>query len=146
MVGPNLGRDVPLPYGTFYLEPMDAHGGWIASAEDLVRFGSAFVPGKGKLLKEESLTETAAPPRGIEGLKKDRWYGLGWSVRALDERRRNLFHTGALDGTASLLVVRWDGWCWAVLFNSRTNPQGEYLSSLIDPLLHQALAHSFRKN
>ncbi len=33
-------RDVPSPYGAWCLEAMDAHGGWIASAIDLARFGS----------------------------------------------------------------------------------------------------------
>ena len=28
----------PWPYGGWYLEAMDSHGGWIASAADLVRF------------------------------------------------------------------------------------------------------------
>ena len=31
-------KDVPSPYGTFYIEAMDSHGGWVASAIDLIRF------------------------------------------------------------------------------------------------------------
>jgi N-acyl-D-amino-acid deacylase len=34
--------EVPAPDGSFYLEAMDAHGGLIASAPDLVRFGAAY--------------------------------------------------------------------------------------------------------
>ena len=40
--GAALGKPVPLPYGAWCLEAMDSHGGWIASAEDLVRFAAAF--------------------------------------------------------------------------------------------------------
>src|SRR5947208_951497 len=36
---------VPLPYGGFYLEAMDAHGGWLASAVDLARFAVALERG-----------------------------------------------------------------------------------------------------
>lgn len=37
-----IGEQLPLPYGVECIETMDANGGWIASAVDLVRFASAF--------------------------------------------------------------------------------------------------------
>jgi CubicO group peptidase (beta-lactamase class C family) len=40
---------VAWPYGGFYLEAMDAHGGWIGSALDLARFMAALYPGKPRL-------------------------------------------------------------------------------------------------
>jgi N-acyl-D-amino-acid deacylase len=36
-----LGKEVPTPYGAWCLEAMDSHGGWLASAVDLARFGAA---------------------------------------------------------------------------------------------------------
>jgi N-acyl-D-amino-acid deacylase len=36
-----LGKQVPTPYGGWCLEAMDSHGGWLASAVDLARFGAA---------------------------------------------------------------------------------------------------------
>ena len=45
---------------------------------------------------------------------------------------------GSTDGTATILVRRADGLCWAVLFNARSNAKGTYLSGLIDPLVHEA--------
>ena len=39
--GPKIGEMVPLPYGVECIESMDANGGWIASAVDLVRFAAA---------------------------------------------------------------------------------------------------------
>ena len=40
-VFPDEKQLVDEPYGDFYLEALDAHGGWIASAVDLVRFAAA---------------------------------------------------------------------------------------------------------
>jgi N-acyl-D-amino-acid deacylase len=40
-VFPDVKKPVPWPYGGFYIEAMDAHGAWVASAVDLVRFTAA---------------------------------------------------------------------------------------------------------
>jgi N-acyl-D-amino-acid deacylase len=144
VVGPDLGKQVPLPYGTWYLEAMDAHGGWIASAVDLVRFGSAFDAATPRgLLGPQRLETLFARPAGTVGETADgkprrSYYGCGWSVRLLQDGQMDTFHNGLLDGTASLLVRRHDGLCWAVIFNAGHDRQGRYLSGLIDPLLHEA--------
>jgi CubicO group peptidase (beta-lactamase class C family) len=144
IMGPNLGKPVPLPYGAWYLEAMDAHGGWISTAPDLVRFGSAFDhPDKCKILKAASIKTMFAPPAGLPGhtkagKPKDVFYGCGWQVRNVGDGKINTWHNGALDGTATILVRRADGLTWAVLFNSRSNAKGAYLGGLIDPLVHQA--------
>lgn len=36
VMGPSVGKLVPRPYGAWCLEAMDAHGGWISTASDLV--------------------------------------------------------------------------------------------------------------
>ncbi|MEX0867401.1 MAG: serine hydrolase domain-containing protein, partial [Pirellulales bacterium] len=41
LYAPNRGQSVPLPYGAENFAAFQAHGGWIASAVDLVRFASA---------------------------------------------------------------------------------------------------------
>jgi N-acyl-D-amino-acid deacylase len=145
VMGPNMGKPVPVPYGAWYLEAMDSHGGWIASAPDLVRFAAAFnEPDRCKILSAASIKTMFARPDGLAGHTKngkdrDVFYGCGWSVRTLGrEDRINTWHTGALDGTATLLVRRHDGLTWAVLFNSRSNRKGGYLGDLIDPLVHEA--------
>jgi N-acyl-D-amino-acid deacylase len=145
VLGANIGKPVPLPYGAWNLEAMDSHGGWISSAPDLVRFASAFdQPAKSKLLKADTIRTMFARPDGLAGHEKSGkakvvFYGCGWSVRTLGrEDRINTWHTGALDGTATILVRRFDGLDWAVLFNARTNAEGAYLGELIDPLVHQA--------
>jgi CubicO group peptidase (beta-lactamase class C family) len=145
VVGPKLGEKVPWPYGAWYLEAMDSHGGWLSSAPDLVRFAAALDPaGKAPLLKADSLRAMFAPPKGTPGHDKkgnprSLYYGLGWQVRRVnDEGAISFWHTGALDGTATILVRRHDGLCWAVLFNARENQRGQYLAGLIDPLVHDA--------
>ena len=144
VMGPNLGKPVPRPYGAWYLEAMDAHGGWISSAPDLVRFGSAFdQPDKCKILKAASIKTMFARPDGLaghtkDGTPKDVFYGCGWNVHPVGAGKVSAWHMGALDGTATILVRRHDGLTWAVLFNARSNAKGEYLGSLIDPLVHQA--------
>ena len=49
---------------------------------------------------------------------------MGWSVRVLDADRQNRWHTGALPGTATLLVRTADDVSWAALFNHRPSDSG----------------------
>lgn len=145
VVGSTIGRQVPLPYGAWYLEGMDAHGGWIASAPDLVRFASALDdPGRCPILCAQGLAEMFERPPGRAGFQRNgqpraTYYGCGWQVRPEGPAgRRNTWHTGQLDGTSALLVRRHDGLDWAVLFNTDANPEGKDLANLIDPLVHAA--------
>ena len=140
------GHKVAPPYGAWHLEAMDAHGGWIASAPDLLRFAmgcdeSATVPNSKRkaFLLRPTIDEMFAKPTGYEPKEPNVWYGYGWSVRTTGSGTgRNTWHMGALDGTSTILVRRSDGLTWAVLFNMRKNAQGEELARLIDPLVHVA--------
>ena len=139
----NLGQKVPWCYGGWDIEAMDAHGGWIASAVDLVRFGAAFDhPEHSKILSARAVEETFARPPGEAGMDKGKpavvFYGCGWSVREVGGGKINTWHTGLLDGTSTLLVRRADRLTWAVLFNASEDPQGKNLANQIDPLVHQA--------
>ena len=141
----NYGQRVPRPYGAWHFEAMDSHGAWIASVIDLVRFGSALEHYKeSKILKPASITAMTEPPPGAaghdaNGKPKPVYYGLGWSVRPVG-KKSNRWHTGSLDGTAALLVLRHDGLCWAVLFNTRATPKNSHAGRQVDPLLHEAAA------
>lgn len=132
---PRVGEQVPLPDGQFNLEGFEAHGGWIASAPDLVRFANAFRdPAACKLLGEKSIATMWERPKVTE---KGAYYGCGWSVRPVG-KGINVWHTGLIVGTASLLVRRHDGLVWAVLFNASHDPDGKFLAEVIDPLVHKA--------
>ena len=139
----NFGKAVSNPYGAWHLEAMDAHGAWIASAEDLVRFGSAFDnPAKCPILKPASIAEMFARPPGNAGFENGRpkasYYGCGWSVRLVRDKA-NHWHTGSLSGTSTIMVHRHDGFTWAVLFNSRRGKDGKNPAGEIDSLVHRAV-------
>lgn len=145
VMGPRLGKPVPLPYGAWCLESMDAHGGWLASASDLARFASAFNdPHTCKILSAQSIDILLARPPGAAGKEADgkaraAYYACGWMVRPVgDSGRANIWHAGSLDGTSALVVRRHDGLAWAVLFNSRHSIKKKEPAAAIDPLLHKA--------
>lgn len=142
----DVGQPVPIPYGAWCLESMDSHGGWIAGAVELVRFGAAFDrPETCRILNAQSIATMLNCPVGTvgheaDGRRKPTWYGCGWQVRpAGDGGHVNFWHTGSLDGTATLLAHRHDGITWAILFNSRRGKGDEHPGRAIDPLLHQAV-------
>jgi N-acyl-D-amino-acid deacylase len=120
-------KDVPAPYGTFCLEAMDSHGGWLASAIDLVKFASSL----DKVLNEKSLEVMFARPSNAGNAPA--YYGCGWMVRPVGtEGKANTWHTGSLPGTSTLLVRRYDGLVWAAVFNERIK------DDKFDPNLHRA--------
>lgn len=138
------GQKVPSQYGGWCIEAMDAHGGWIASAPELVRFAQSFDdPNHGPILKADSIAETfrRSKETGYEkdGKPKAAYYANGWMVRPVGKAgKMNTWHNGLLDGTASLVVRRSDGLTWAVLFNTDRDAKRKYLGDVIDPLVHQA--------
>jgi hypothetical protein len=141
-VFPNQPTKVPEPNGGFYLEAMDSHGGWIASAVDLVRFAAAMdVPGK--LLKPELCAQIYEPPaapvsRKSDGTLTSAYYACGWQVRLIgNQGKANYWHGGSLPGTSTLLVRRFDGLGWAVVFNQRSR-DAKLPDGAIDAALHRA--------
>lgn len=142
---PRLGQQVPIQYGGENLEAFGAHGGWIASAVDLVRFAAAFDdPASCPLLGAKSIEEMWSRPSGAaghetDGTPKASFYGCGWSVRPVgSDGKSNTWHLGQISGTESILVRRFDGLNWAVLFNTHHDPDGKSLAGLIDSRLHEA--------
>lgn len=107
---------VPWPYGGFALEPTAAHGGWVASAMDLVALASlidrnTFRP---DLLSSASITEMRRVP-AYAAAGAQSWYAKGWLVNTAG----NIWHDGSLPGTTTLMVSAANGTQWAVLLNSR---------------------------
>ena len=96
------GSRVPWPYGGFYLESMDAHGGWVASAPDLLRLTTALdgLPNRPDLLSAASMAEMTGRPGVSTWTGTPYWYGLGWSVNTSG----HWWHLGSLPGSESLVV------------------------------------------
>jgi N-acyl-D-amino-acid deacylase len=141
--GPRIGQPSPLPYGVECVETMDANGGWIASAVDLLRFAVALDdPKRCPILSESSIQTMLAPPpgpvgHGPKGRPKTSYYACGWDVRPAGAGKYTKWHTGLLAGSSTLLVCRDDGINWAVLFNGDAGKDGKEFAGLIDPLLHK---------
>lgn len=88
---------------------MDSHGGWIATAADLVRFASQLP----KLLSADTIRSMATP-----GVSQS--YARGWNVNQVP----NWWHTGSLPGTTTIMVRTSKGVCWAGLLNGRKDGLG----------------------
>jgi hypothetical protein len=92
---------------------MDAHGGWIASARDMLKLLVA-VDGfstKPDILQPSTITSMVTPSANNAN------YAKGWAVNGTN----NWWHTGSLDGTASEWVRSSGGYTWVVLLNKRQN-------------------------
>jgi N-acyl-D-amino-acid deacylase len=145
LYAPRAGQQVPLPDGAENNEGFEAHGGWIASPVDLVRFADAFnAPQKSPLLSADTIKEMWARPAVEAGSAKkkkalDAYYGCGWEVIPVDKSgKMNTWHVGLIAGSSTLLVRRFDGLNWAVLFNTDTDPKGKEPADLIDVPVHEA--------
>jgi CubicO group peptidase (beta-lactamase class C family) len=141
---PRTGEQVPMPDGAENMDGFEAHGGWVASAVDLVRFACAFDnPQKSPVLTAESIKEMWARPEGAAGFTankkpRDEYYACGWDVVLVEKgTRMNTWHAGALSGVSSTLVRRFDGLNWAVLFNTDADPKGKAPAVLIDEPMHR---------
>jgi len=114
------GEIVLWPYGGFYLEAMDSHGGWLASAIDLALFAVS-VDGQRPpaFLRRDTVQLVISRPAPPLWVGESYWYGMGWFVRPVPWDGANWWHTGSLPGTSALLVKTHNGLTWAALFNSR---------------------------
>lgn len=127
------GTLVPSQYA-FNMANNFANGGWLASAVDLTRFATIY-DRKTSVLTSASVTRALAKPEtGV--LPDGYWYGTGWMVRPVTGGT-NVWHDGSMPGTSTLLVRRFDGLTWAVLFDQRDDASGKSYGD-IDLALHQA--------
>jgi CubicO group peptidase (beta-lactamase class C family) len=126
------GARVPAPYGSFNQENNAFNCGWLATAVDLVRLARAY-DGVTPVLSAASAAQAFAVPE--TGVRRGRYYGCGWHVRQADGGLTT-WHSGSLPGTHTLLVRRFDGLSWAVLFDQRDDPSGEPYRD-IDAALHE---------
>ena len=134
---PGTPELVPWPYGGFHLKTMDAHGAWIASAIDLLRFTMS-VDGSRPPPVLESATVKSMVSRPDPPLWEDSayYYGMGWGVRPITDQA-NWWHSGGQPGTISLLVRTYHGFAWAALFNSRPQKR-DLFSNKVDELMWRA--------
>ncbi len=134
----------PVGYGGYSMPGLDAHGGWIASAADTIRFALA-VDGKRStaLLTPDAVTlmeTTPRPPSAAAGVgNAETSLGLGWNSVAADGGYE-WTHSGALEGSnCAWLVRRGDGTTAAFVFNSLPQDFGAFFGDVI-PAMQELLA------
>ena len=133
---------VTISYGAGYsLEAMDSHGGWLATAEDLVKFIAATDGSNPKcqLLMPENLKIMTAPPEVTDPSRKDGYYAKGWSVSS---KRDEWSHTGALTfGVASFICRLPNGIQIACVFNHLPENYPIFFSKLRKAIVPIVTAH-----
>lgn len=142
----NPGDSAPTPYGVWCLEAMDANGGWVMSAPDLVRFAAALDLSAAKpLLQPETrklfIHSRPEGPAGFEadGQPKPFFYGFGWRVQVLQNTdRAHYWHEASFDGVSGLVLHRDDEVNWVIMFNSSQLIDGKLPAAAIDAPLHDA--------
>lgn len=148
LVGPHAGDEtakVAISYGGWPQEVLDSHGGWVASAQDLVRWGAALdkaptVASK-QLLSADSVRDMFSPQSTVKpGDNQGRGkisYGYGWVLGREDDddAKRIIGHGGALPCTAASLLKLHDGLTIAVLFNLGQDKDGNFLGRGLDAQL-----------
>ncbi len=119
------------PYA-YNITRMDAHGGWIASAKDLMKLLTAAdgFNTKPDILKSASIQTMTA------GSSANPAYGMGWMVNSAN----NWWHTGSLPGTATMMARTSGGFSWAILTN--TNSLESNFGSDMDQLIWRAINNS----
>lgn len=142
-VFPGVGY-VPRAYGGYYLEALDSHGGWIATAEDQLRFATAVDGQRGRaLLSPETVDamlqtpipqDTGAAGAGNAAAES----GLGWGVRPEGDGLA-WSHAGALEGAcAAWLIRRPDGAAISFVFNSLPSDYPGFFGDIIPALTRTA--------
>lgn len=104
------GQSGQNPY-IYNVARMDAHGGWIASAKDLMKL---LVAADG-FSTQPDLLSAASIQAMTTGSSANPSYAMGWMVNSSN----NWWHTGALPGTATMIVRTAGGYSWAILTNTR---------------------------
>lgn len=128
----NTGQYVPWEYGGYNMNAMDAHGGWIASARDMLKLMVA-VDGfstKPDILLPATINTMVTPSATLAD------YAKGWQVNSFN----NWWHTGALDGVASELVRTSGGYTWMIILNKRIITAGSNFFTDLDNLGWNCLA------
>ena len=129
---------VPWPYGGFHLKMMDAHGGWVGSVIDLLRFVTSVDGSRDpRFLEPETVALMVERPASPLWQRTPYYYGMGWSIRPMGEEA-TWWHNGSQPGSVSLLVRTYHGYAWSVLFNSRPEEWSRFANE-VNQLMWRAL-------
>lgn len=109
--------------GSINQDTMDAYGGWVASAPELLRWMTNLdTPNASNaILDQTSLDRMFALPQNfpLPYTPGAYYYASGWSVRDYGAQGRTTFHAGSLPSTASYIVRYRNGFSIVILLNRR---------------------------
>ena len=111
---------VPINYGGYHLEAMDASGAWVSSTVDLLRFVNGV---DGRASPPDILNPQVVVAMTGNGATVctdgSCYYAGGWFVRPVEEGT-TWWHGGDLPGTKAILVRSYYNISWVALFNAGT--------------------------
>jgi CubicO group peptidase (beta-lactamase class C family) len=112
------GTPVTLP--PVQLPMIDASGGWSGCVVDLVRFLTNIDGSRGKPVLSEKARRWMfeLPPKPLKPRDDGTYFGLGWDSVALNDKVFGCSKEGSLPGMRTLMRRKFNGMCWAMLFNS----------------------------
>jgi len=107
------GEMVPLEYGGLNVEAMDAHGGWVATASEMLKLimGLDGFTSRPDLLQPATIAAMATPSNANPN------YACGWQVTP-----DKWWHTGSLPGNSTDMVRQSNGYSWVLLLNGEAYP------------------------
>ncbi|MGI8483275.1 MAG: serine hydrolase domain-containing protein [Thermomicrobiales bacterium] len=135
---------VPQGYGSYYMRSLDAHGGWIATASDMVRFALAIDGTRGPALLTPAtikVMETSPRPKSVAAGagNAETAHGLAFNTKHIGDGWE-WTHAGALEGSNCAWLLRAaDGTALSFAFNTLPENYGSFFGDII-PALQTELA------
>jgi CubicO group peptidase (beta-lactamase class C family) len=113
-------KEVLQTYGNYNFANLAAHGGWVASAVDLVKFASCFDdPAACSILSASSIQTMFTRPYPPTPIPTKAYFACGWD--AVPGSPGETYRTGSFNGTEALMYRRSDGIDAAVVVNRLVN-------------------------
>jgi len=147
--GPNVidatGGNRPWEYGgSINQDTMDAYGGWVASAPELLRWlvNLHDPDAPDAILDADSIEAMFALPENFGGsyTPGSYYYAAGWAVRDYGASGRTTWHAGSLPSTATYVLRYRTGFDVVVLLNRRNETDPDTTTNAMDSAVFAAYA------
>jgi CubicO group peptidase (beta-lactamase class C family) len=106
-----------------------AGGGFLSNVEDLVTYGSAWLPGS-SFLKEDTLAEVFTNQKTSKG--EDVIYGIGWRIQQDPDGNPIYHHGGDIMGGRAFIMIHPEKRLVVALLANRTVPENLNLQEAFD--------------
>jgi N-acyl-D-amino-acid deacylase len=112
------GSLAPLP--PLQLPMVDAAGGWVASAVDMVRFLTNLDGSRGKSVLKAKTRQLMRepPPAPLKPRDNGTWFGLGWDIIVEKGKAYGWYKEGSYQGMRTFMKRLPGGQNWALLYDA----------------------------